>query len=131
MNRKAYHWALIFSAGVLAGIVSVSLQRQNWILPLVSAAFLAAVLLWLKGQVREVMDDERTRMLQAQAAERVLFSLVATAAPMAVVLVVVSRPTMLWLAIAGYTLAAVTLAVLLVYHAVLAKLQRMDGETDD
>jgi uncharacterized membrane protein len=68
MNKKTYDVIRITTAAVLGGIVSISIARSNYIIPLIAMATAFAIIISMKKKVTGVIDDERDYHVAGNAA---------------------------------------------------------------
>lgn len=68
MNKKTYDAIRITTAAVLGGIVSISVARNNYIIPLIAMATAFAIIISMKKKVTGVIDDERDYHVAGNAA---------------------------------------------------------------
>lgn len=68
MNIKAYNRIRLLIAAALAAMVSFSVVRGNYILPLVAVAAALAVVLAMRRRVEGVINDERDYHIAGNAA---------------------------------------------------------------
>lgn len=130
MSKKTFERLRMVIAVALAGIVSISVVQQNFIIPIAAAVTAVVIMLGARKRVSEVIDDERDYKNAGDAARWTISIFAIGSAIMAMVFMALRASNSVF-EILGQTLAYSACFVMLLQSALFSWFQKNGGKTDN
>ncbi len=128
MSKKRYLVYRIITVVVLSSAISISINNNNWYLPIIAIAAAWIFLYTIKGKVKEILADERDRKVAGKAAIVAIqvYSFITTIAGVVLYITQKSDPTLFAI---GNILLYSTCFILILY-TIIFKIYERKYEAD-
>lgn len=126
MTAKQFSIFRLMLAAILAGVVSMSVVINNYLVPIIAVVTALVLMIFMKKKVKEVMEDERDYQIAGKAA-RYAMTIFSAMAGLMTILFFALRQTNQSFELVGSVLAYSVCALLIFYSLIFNYLSRDSG----